>query len=247
MLNREEIKVSVLGNADTIANHIKNSTKYSFGTRYLRIGTVNLPYSYKEDFEKMLWYKFFIANKEEKFDGKDAELFKEIIEYHNSERNKIFLTLLKNQNEIPVLNMDIFAGNEQVIGHQTNCQGVMGSGIAKIVKEKFPTCYEEYHSLCNSYENKEDLLGKCQMCKVGNKKYIANLFGQCKYGTDKCYSDYEAFEKALTQLKYECVGKELSVALPYNISCGRAGGDWNIVYNIIKKVFSDYPVILYKI
>ena len=62
--------------------------------------------------------------------------------------------------------MDIFAGNEQVIGHQTNCQGVMGSGIAKIVKEKFPTCYEEYHSLCNSYENKEDLLGKCQLQRL---------------------------------------------------------------------------------
>ncbi|EGL17721.1 hypothetical protein HMPREF9413_4472 [Paenibacillus sp. HGF7] len=39
---------------------------------------------------------------------------------------------------------------------------------------------------------------------------------------------------------------EQSIALPYNIGCGLAGGDWDIVEQIIEEVFIDYDVTLYK-
>ena len=37
---------------------------------------------------------------------------------------------------------DIFKSNADAILHQVNCQGVMGSGIAKQVKENFPVVFE---------------------------------------------------------------------------------------------------------
>ena len=245
-LREVDVCVSVFGKEDTIYKHLENAKRFSFGTPYLKIGDVNLPYEYKEDFRYMLWYKYFLNNKDNI--PEDLKPFAQVVfEYYRTNKSKIFSNLVKQQGEIPVLESDIFEGTQNVVGHQTNCQGVMGSGIAKIVRTKYPECYEEYHSFCETFENKEDLLGKCQLCKVGDNKYIANLFGQLNYGTDKCYSDYEALKNALNTLKMQCAGKGLSVSLPYNISCGRAGGDWNIVYGIIKAVFQNYPVILYKI
>jgi hypothetical protein len=38
-----------------------------------------------------------------------------------------------------------------------------------------------------------------------------------------------------------------SIALPYNLGCGLASGDWNIVYKIIEEVFNDYDVTIYKL
>lgn len=245
MLNKTECKVSMFNVEDTIQNHLQNSTQYSFGTRYLKIGTVNLPIEYQKDFENMLWYKYFINHKEDAENNK--EFAKQIYDWYNSKRSSFFSSLVKQQGEIPTVLGDIFDCEQNVIGHQTNCQGVMGSGIAKIVKAKFPSCFEEYKLFCDKFSNKEDLLGECQICQVGENKYIANLFGQCKFGTDKCYSDYNALKKALINLKIKCAGKGLSISLPYNISCGRAGGNWETVYGIIKDVFIDYPVILYKI
>ena len=37
---------------------------------------------------------------------------------------------------------------EQYLAHGTNCHGVMGSGVAKAVRNKFPEAYTEYKTLC---------------------------------------------------------------------------------------------------
>ncbi|MGF7049841.1 hypothetical protein J2T13_004364 [Paenibacillus sp. DS2015] len=77
---------------------------------------------------------------------------------------------------------------------------------------------------------------------------IANLFGQFKYGkTSEQYTDYVALESALRQLKDKAKELKFSVALPYNLGCGMANGDWNIVEKMIEDVFNDYEVTLYKL
>ncbi|MFD1905034.1 Appr-1-p processing enzyme family protein [Paenibacillus rhizoplanae] len=91
------------------------------------------------------------------------------------------------------------------------------------------------------------MLGHCQLVQTG-AKYTANLFGQLNYGRSKTrYTDYAALEKALATLKTEAKAKGLSVALPYNIGCGLANGEWSVVERIIGTVFEDYEVTLYKI
>lgn len=46
---------------------------------------------------------------------------------------------------------DIFKSGADIICHQVNCQGVMGSGIAKQVREKYPVVYRDYKRMCDIY------------------------------------------------------------------------------------------------
>lgn len=146
---------------------------------------------------------------------------------------------------IKIVQGNILDAPEDVIAHQTNCMGVMGSGLAKQIREKYPKVFEEYQSYINKY--KFVTLGSFQIINVGNNKYIANLFGQYGYGRNKQYTDYKALEEALFSLKVCCKENNKSVALPYNLGCGLAGGNWDIVYKIIEEVFSDYDVTIYKL
>lgn len=131
---------------------------------------------------------------------------------------------------------DIFESGADVICHQTNCQGVMGSGIAKQVREKYPQVYEQYKRVCASGEK---LLGRTQIVPISPTQSIANLFGQDNYGyTSSCYTDYDALLNCLKQVRAFCPGK--TIAVPFLLGCARGGGDWSIVSNIINEVFDDY-------
>ena len=145
---------------------------------------------------------------------------------------------------------DIFESGADVILHQVNCQGVMGSGIAKQVKEKYPKVYESYKNRCDFYSPKA-LLGSAQFVGTHieyNTPFVGifNLFGQEKFGYDgKCYTDYIAlykcFEKVKDSLGREIIHskKERTIAIPYLMGCHRGGGDWNVVYKMIEEVFAD--------
>ena len=146
--------------------------------------------------------------------------------------------------------MEIIEGNlleapERIIVHQTNCMGVMGSGIAKQIKAKYPEVFAGYFKYCKE-SLATDILGTALICEANDGKLIANVFGQIKYGTDKQYTEYDALQKALEEVRDFAKERELSVALPYKLGCGRAGGDWNKVFDIITEVFADVPCNIYK-
>lgn len=130
---------------------------------------------------------------------------------------------------------DIFKSGADVICHQVNCQGVMGSGIAKQVRDKYPKVYKAYKKVCTSDER---LLGRTQIIPINESQSIANLFAQDNFGYDKqCYTDYSALINCLKQIYAFCPNK--TIAIPYLMSCARGGGDWNIVYEIIEEIFGD--------
>ena len=53
--------------------------------------------------------------------------------------------------------------------------------------------------------------------------------------------------KALKEIHDFAKERNLSVAIPYKIGCCRAGGDWNIVFDIINEIFYDsVPMEIYK-
>jgi len=161
---------------------------------------------------------------------------------------------------IKIIEGNILNAKEDIICHQVNCRGKMGSGLAKQIRDKYPNVYEEYISLINwakkeykrGYSKKESLLGSIQFVNCSDGKVIANLFGQEGYGRDKQYTDYNALRKSLESL-YETVTCDYntlhckSIAIPYNLGCSLAGGDWNIVYEMIKQVFYNYEVTIYKL
>lgn len=149
---------------------------------------------------------------------------------------------------ITTINGDLLAlTNIDVIAHQTNCMGVMGSGIAKQIRDKYPDVYNDFRHL---YRQGQTYLGHCFLdCVMKNEhdtdhigpKYIANLYGQKDYGREpKCYTNYDALREAFVKLRDQMQIRNLySLALPYKMGCGLAGGDWTIVKQIIRDTFES--------
>jgi len=149
---------------------------------------------------------------------------------------------------IRIIEDDIFNSPiNTIICHQVNCQGVMGSGIAKEIKSRYPSVYEQYKSFCGSLDRKY-LLGMGHL-SIDNRtnRVIGNLFGQDGYGKG-LQTDYFALQSALGDVKKFAKDHHLLVAIPFGIGRGFGGGDWNIVYKIIETVFEDYDnVVIYKL
>lgn len=144
-----------------------------------------------------------------------------------------------------IIEGNIFDCKEDIIVHQTNCQGVMGHGIALQVKERYPEVFKGYYYYCKTNQP-EEILGTSLICEADNGKYVANMFGQLNYG-EGLQTDYRKFRKALTEIHDFAKEQNLSVAIPYKIGCGLAHGDWNTVFDIICEVFSDnVPYNIYK-
>ena len=149
---------------------------------------------------------------------------------------------------VKIINGDLFDKNDNIykicfIVHQVNCQGVMGSGLAKKIKEVYPRVYKEYKEALN---NGTVSLGSAQIVFVVDTKkkimHVVNLFAQDKYGRDKQYTDYEALKTSLINLKDNIrdlayLPDRVIIRIPYMMGCGLGGGDWNIVLSIINEVF----------
>jgi O-acetyl-ADP-ribose deacetylase (regulator of RNase III) len=139
-----------------------------------------------------------------------------------------------------ILNMNgnIFDSNADIICHQVNCCGLMGSGIAKQVRSLYPSTFKIYKEMCDHAPNKSNLLGIALIDRVSPSLEIAHLFGQIVPSTVGIQTNYSALKKSLFALARERKGKK--IAIPYGMGCGLAGGDWGIVSKIIENAFEYY-------
>ena len=90
-----------------------------------------------------------------------------------------------------------------IIGHQTNCQGVMGAGIAKEIRDTCPRVFAQYKIFCVKNRQKgRSPLGCFQMVYVDEERsrIVANLFGQERYGRGKGKRIMTRFERPFTSL-----------------------------------------------
>ena len=64
---------------------------------------------------------------------------------------------------ISVVEGNVVDAKEDIIAHQVwvNCKGVMGSGVAKELRNKYPSIFHSYKKYCDSMGS--GLLGKIQM------------------------------------------------------------------------------------
>jgi len=153
---------------------------------------------------------------------------------------------------VSYVNKNIIDSSEELIIHQVNCMGVMGSGVAKTIRDTYPKVYEEYSRMCNA-ANRKTLLGTFQIVRIGGIKnrYVCNLFGQYTFGynASKRYTSYDAFDLAINRLVLWCIANDItSVAIPYEIGCGQAHANWSIIYAMICTAFSntDIKITFYK-
>ena len=131
------------------------------------------------------------------------------------------------------------------IGHCVNCQGVMGAGIAKEIKRRYPIAFSNYKLACE--RGTRGHLGKISrhIANSGNHfKIIFNLHGQEFYGRGKKYLMESELLNALRIMDSQTEG---TVAFPYMMGCGLAGGDWDIVSFMIEEVFEGREIIYCKL
>ena len=128
---------------------------------------------------------------------------------------------------------------EYSIAHGVNCQNVMGSGVAKVLFNKWPEVKDSYHSLFERKSaNNPELLGYVQEVLTDDKT-IYNCFTQLTYGYNG--------EKRVNYAAIAIVFKEIAargvkdIEIP-KIGCGLAGGDWDIVEQIITDVIEINPM-----
>ena len=135
---------------------------------------------------------------------------------------------------------NLITGKYPVFCHQVNCKGVMGSGVARQIRNEYPEVYHEYKFLCS---NGNASLGKIQPVKTSDGRTCVNMFAQYSYGRDGQYTNYEAFKKCLENLRKWMQAKpELTeIALPKYIGCGLGGGKWDVIYGIIKDFARSIP------
>ena len=147
---------------------------------------------------------------------------------------------------INYINADLLDSDCNFICHQVNCQGKMGSGVAKQIRDRWPEVYTNYVKIANS-----KMLGKVQVLSIENAnipfQYVVNVFAQEFYGYDgKRYTSYDAFQSCLEDLKNQ-IPRRATIAFPYKIGCGLGGANWEIIEKMIDIVFKDYGVFIYKL
>lgn len=147
---------------------------------------------------------------------------------------------------IRVFDGDLLDSGANFICHQVNCQGVMGSGVAKQIKEQFPNVYEQYKTVASS-----EMLGHIQPIQINEIQYVCNFFAQDNYGYNgKQYTNLEALRqcfKTLKEILKSSNWEDAVIAMPWKIGCVRGGADWEVVYQMIEEEFVDFRVELWRL
>ena len=165
--------------------------------------------------------------------------------------------------------LDFSKDTPDIIIHQTNCEGKMGGGVAKVIKEKFPKVYVEYLEFIahNLFEQRDtialpikcsNLLGRFfySDVPVGDKSVLfVDLFAQdsCSEGTssfsEKRFTSYDAMHEGLIDIRNMLVfsyhvqklhgTRPVKIWMPEKIGCVKGGGKYEIVKAIVESVFDN--------
>jgi O-acetyl-ADP-ribose deacetylase (regulator of RNase III) len=138
---------------------------------------------------------------------------------------------------------DLLAVKKGHIVHGCNAEGVMGAGVARLIKEKYPKCYSEYktHSIENGlklgtnvpYVHDDDLV----IWNAITQEHCGGIFRQVSYDAiETCFSDINK--------KVKSVPYDTTINIPM-IGAGLANGNWKIIETIISETL-DVPVICWR-
>jgi O-acetyl-ADP-ribose deacetylase (regulator of RNase III) len=149
--------------------------------------------------------------------------------------------------KIQYITGDLFSTEHKHILHGCNSKGVMGSGVARIVRDRYPEAYEKYTLWCS----KGFRLGSCLLVAT-NDKIIINAVTQQNYGkvseqtgpTPVRYVSYDAIADIFAQLEQTIPGT--TIAMP-RIGAALGGGDWSVISAIIESSCKTIQPVVYSI
>jgi O-acetyl-ADP-ribose deacetylase (regulator of RNase III) len=150
---------------------------------------------------------------------------------------------------------DIFASNCEVLVNPVNCVGIMGAGLAKQFKERYPTNYHQYKRACSAGKLKMGTIDIHNYSYEGDyyydyEHYIINFPTKIHYNRP---SKLEYIEHGLKVLrKYLVITesptiprrfKHQSIAIP-KLGCGLGGLKWKEVKKLIEKYLGDLNILV---
>ena len=160
---------------------------------------------------------------------------------------------------------DMLSVTEGILVHGCNCHGIMGSGIARLVRQKWPDVFQAYRSRhIQSGLQLGDVIfvGSSQASAVITQKYlhvttaqlpaslvIANAMTQFACGSDKSvvYVDYDAVFAVFARISLLARDSGLTVNFPL-IGCGLANGKWEQVSAAIEAAMTPgAKLVLWKL
>ena len=122
---------------------------------------------------------------------------------------------------------------------QVNCQGVMGAGLARQIRNEYPEVYKEYKKIT------DPMLGYILPVITTDGRICVNMFAQNSFGRDKRYTDYSAFKDCLRAIvgfiADHHVHEDVPIAFPYMIGCGLAGGNWIVIEKLLQEFSTLIP------
>lgn len=147
---------------------------------------------------------------------------------------------------IKIVYGDIFDQDVDALVNPVNCVGVMGAGLAKQFKIRYPNMFNWYKKEC---ENDQFNIGEIlYYFSSEDKKWIIN------FPTKKHWKDQSTLEYIEEGLKGLCVDlvfeKNIeidSIAIPA-LGCGLGGLNWNdvkkLIYEYLSNVNFDVIIVL---
>jgi O-acetyl-ADP-ribose deacetylase (regulator of RNase III) len=127
---------------------------------------------------------------------------------------------------------------EGILVHGCNAQGVMGSGIAKAIKDTYPQAFAAYRE---TYEKEGLHVGQVIWARISEtpRLAVANAITQKFYGRDPTvrYVDYDAVKVAFEKIAVVAKKHGLTVHYP-RIGAGLGNGDWSVLSGIINQALA---------
>lgn len=132
---------------------------------------------------------------------------------------------------------DMFTTTQPAFGHGVNTQGVMGSGIAKIIRNLYPDVFPPYKKACDDGSLTG---GGILPVQIENGPIILNIASQEKPGANATYEFLR--ESIENTFRYAYHAELTGFALP-RIASDIGGLEWKKVSAIIEEIAADYPDI----
>lgn len=146
-------------------------------------------------------------------------------------------------------NGDLLASNEQYLCHQCNCVTQRAAHLSAAVFKAFP--HADIYSI--RPKGHKDKPGTIIVKGDSTHRHVINMLGQVWPGKPKYPQDrvdgHAAREQyfALCLMEIAKMGAD-SLAFPYGIGCGAAGGDWEHYWWMLTdlEIQSGISITLYK-